>query len=147
MTVLSERKARGVNDNMGAAASPIVADGDKYARGKKILESLTGSSDPGKTTGFGAFSPEIETFLKEHLFADIFERDVLNYTDRELVTIAALISQGGVEPMLQSHMRMGMNVGISEAQLQQVLVLLDTPGIGAQEVRRGREVLRRVLGH
>ena len=56
-------------------------------------------------TGFAAFSPEIDVFLKEHLFADIFERDILSYQDREIITISALISLGGVEPQLQSHMK------------------------------------------
>jgi hypothetical protein len=34
----------------------------------------------GPPTGYSAFAPVIDTFLKEHLFADIFERDVLTYS-------------------------------------------------------------------
>lgn len=55
----------------------------KYERGKKILEQLTGQPETGPKRGYAAFSPEIDVFLKEHLFADLFERNVLNYTDRE----------------------------------------------------------------
>ena len=60
---------------------------------------------------FAAFGPEIDVSLKEHLFADIFERDILSYHDREITTISALISLGSVESQLQSHMNMGLHVG------------------------------------
>jgi hypothetical protein len=36
-------------------------------------------------------------------FADIFGRDILPYTVREIATVSALISLGGVEPMLRPH--------------------------------------------
>lgn len=144
ISVVDERKAQGIKDTQGREASPITAQGSKYERGKKVLESLTGQQDPGKTSGFGAFAPEIETFLKEHLFADIFERDVLTYKDRELATIAALSSLKGVEPMLQSHMNMGMNVGLTETQLKEVLSIVGT-SIGKQEATIGLEVLTKVL--
>lgn len=62
ISVVDERKAQGIKDNQGREASPITAEGSKYERGKKVLESLTGRQDPGKTSGFGAFAPEIETF-------------------------------------------------------------------------------------
>jgi len=32
----------------------------------------------------------LDAFLKEHLFADILSRDILNYQQRELATILAL---------------------------------------------------------
>lgn len=144
MAVLEERKAKGTNDEQGRDASPITAQGSKYQRGKKVLETLTGSQDPGKSSGFGAFAPTIETFLKEHLFADIFERDILSYQDRELATIAALASLGGVEPMLQSHIGMGLNVGLTEAQLVEVMAIVKD-AIGQQEAKTGLEILHKVV--
>lgn len=144
IAVLDERKAQGMTDEQGRVASPITDPRSKYARGKENLESLTGRPDTGKTSRLGTFSPEIDAFLKEHLFADIFERDLLNYQDRELATIAALISLGGVEPMMQSHMNIGMNVGLTEARLKQVLSIIET-SIGKQAATTGLEVLNKVL--
>lgn len=118
MAVLDERKAKGINDSPGREASPVPDTGDKYTRGREVLEKLT-LTDQKNITGANAFAPTIDRFLKEHLFADIFERDVLTYFERELATISALSAMQGVEPMLQSHKRMGMNVGITEAQLRQ----------------------------
>ncbi|WP_222102419.1 carboxymuconolactone decarboxylase family protein [Akkermansia muciniphila] len=63
----------------------------------------------------------MERFLKEHLFADIFERDVLTYDERELATVSILAAIGGVEPMARSHMGICLNLGITPAQLHQLL--------------------------
>src|SRR5215207_92998 len=41
MTVLQERKQRGVKDVEGKTATPIANSGDKYERGRKTLETLT----------------------------------------------------------------------------------------------------------
>lgn len=144
MTVLDERKKRGITDNVGKEASPITSSEPKYERGKKVLEQLTGQPETGPKRGYSAFSPEIDVFLKEHLFADIFERDVLSYTDRELTTIAVLISLGGVEPMMQSHMGIGLRTGLTESQLRQALSLIET-NVGKAEAEAGRAVLTQVM--
>ncbi|MBF9238626.1 carboxymuconolactone decarboxylase family protein [Hymenobacter sp. BT683] len=142
--VLDERKAKGIKDVIGKEASPVTSTASKYERGKKNLEKLSGKPEPATKTGYAAFSPEIERFLKEHLFADIFERDVLTYQERELVTIAALVSLGGVEPMLQSHLGIGLHTGLTPAQLQQLMAVTET-SIGKKEADAGRAVLAKAL--
>jgi alkylhydroperoxidase/carboxymuconolactone decarboxylase family protein YurZ len=107
IATLDERKAKGIKDNIGRDATPI-NDTNKYETGWKNLAKLSGrpTDRPFEkpTRGYAAFSPEIERFLKEHLFADLFSRDVLTFAERELTTISVLIALGsGVEPMLRQH--------------------------------------------
>jgi 4-carboxymuconolactone decarboxylase len=116
MAVLEDRRGRGIKDKEGKEATPVAAT-DKYALGKKTLQELTGVEEKGPKTGANGFAPVIDTFLKEHLFADIFSRDVLNYRQREFVTIAALAAMPGVVPQLKAHIGMGRNTGITNAQL------------------------------
>lgn len=144
MTVLDERKKRGITASTGRDASPITSTEPKYERGKMILGTLTGQPQTGPPTGYSAFSPEIDRFLKEHLFADLFERDVLTYTDRELTTISVLSSIGGAEPMLQSHLGICLHLGLTEPQLRQVFSLLET-SVGRAEAEAGRAVLTRMM--
>lgn len=144
MTVMDERKAKGINDIMGAEASHIKDERSKYDRGKAILDSLLGAPQNGPQTGYSAFSPTIEVFLKEHLFADLFERDVLTYAERELVTISVLSSIGGVEPMLRSHFNLCLNVGLTAGQLQQFVGIIKST-IGKKEAKAVHKVLDEVL--
>lgn len=144
MKTLAERKAHGIQDVVGREASPSPSTAPKYERGQKNLETLTGKPEPAVKTGANAFSPELDRFLKEHLFADIFERDVLTFQERELATISALVSLGGVEPMLQGHLGIGLHLGLTEPQLRQLLAL-DEASIGKPRADAGRAVLTKVL--
>lgn len=144
MAVLEERKTKGIHDVMGAEASPIKDERSKYDRGKAILDSLLGAPQTGPQTGYSAFAPVIEVFLKEHLFADIFERDVLSYVQRELVTISVLAGVGGVEPMLQSHLKICLNVGLTAEQLQQFVGIIKE-SVGKKEAKAAQQVLDEVL--
>ena len=144
IAVLDEREANGITDEMGPEASPIHDERSKYDRGKAILEALSGMPEAGPKTGYAAFAPTIEVFLKEHLFADIFERDVLTYQERELVTISVLSSIGGVEPMLRSHFNLCLNVGLTPSQLQQFVGIIALT-IGKKEAKASRKVLDEVF--
>jgi 4-carboxymuconolactone decarboxylase len=144
MEVLNERKTRGMNDLLGAEASPIHDERSKYERGREVLGKLTGAPQDGPITGYSAFAPVMDVFLKEHLFADIFERDVLTYSERELVTISVISSIGGAEPMLRSHLNICLNVGLTPGQLKQFVNIIRT-NIGENEGNSAQRVLDEVL--
>lgn len=125
MTVIDERKAKGIFDVHDNLPKLSLSDTDKYERGRKILETLTKVPQAKPAPGFGEFAPRIDIFLREHLFADIFESNVLTYQERELVTISALAAMPGVESQLQSHLKIGMNTGITENELLGVAELIE----------------------
>lgn len=144
MEVLDERKAKGINDELGPEASPITDERNKYDRGVETLYELSGGKWAHPKTGYGAFSLEMDRFLKEHLFADIFGRDVLNYAQRELVTVSVLAGIGGVEPMLRSHLTICLNVGLKPEQLQQFVGVIKST-LGKKEAKSAQKVLDEVL--
>jgi 4-carboxymuconolactone decarboxylase len=125
MNVLEERKAKGISDKEGKEFVASNASRDKYEQGRKVLETLTKTPQTKPAPGFGVFAPRIDAFLKEHLFADIFESDVLTYQQRELITIAALTAMTGVTPQLKAHLAMGKNTGITEGQMVQIADLIE----------------------
>lgn len=123
--VLEERKAKGIIDTVGKTISVSSPTTDKYEQGRKVLETLTKTPQAKPAPGFGEFAPRIDAFLKEHLFADVFDSDVLTYKQRELVTISALAAMTGVGPQLQSHVGIGRNTGITDDELVQVSDLIE----------------------
>lgn len=98
----------------------------------------------GPQRGYAAFAPVIEKFLKEHLFADIFERDILSYAERELVTISVLASIGGVAPMLRSHLAICLNLGYTPEHLNEFTGINKTI-IGKKAAKNAQTVLNDVL--
>ena len=145
VTVLDEREAKGITDNRGREASPITDARGKYERGRDILAKISGVPADAPKADYAVLAPEIEVFLKEHLFADLFERDVLTYVERELATVAVIAALGkGVEPMLCGHMGIAMNVGVTPDQLYNLLALIEK-NVGRGEADGGRQVLNELL--
>ncbi|MBB4623382.1 hypothetical protein GGQ57_003294 [Parabacteroides faecis] len=145
VAVLDERKAEGIEDDWGREASPITDTRRKYERGRDILAEISGVPADAPKADYAVLAPEIEVFLKEHLFADLFERDVLTYAERELTTVAVIASLGkGVEPMLKGHMGIALNVGVTPDELRGVLAIVEKH-VGRSEADGGRLVLNELL--
>lgn len=147
MAALDDRKAKGIKDNIGREATPV-NDTNKYETGWKNLAKLGGRPTDGPiekpTSGYGAFSPEIDRFLKEHLFADLFSRDVLTFAERELTTVSVLIALGsGVEAMLGSHMGLAMKQGLTKSQIEEVLALIEK-SVSKADADAARKVLSEI---
>ena len=124
--VVDERKANGINDKVGREASIITNSGNRYERGRDVLAEISGVPADAPKGGYALFAPVIERFLKEHLFADLFERDLLTYRERELATVSILAGVGGVEPMFKSHAAICLHLGIMPEQLSALLNIVET---------------------
>jgi 4-carboxymuconolactone decarboxylase len=121
MNVLKERKAKGVNDVEGRSASPLPTNKSKLEFGTEIQTRLVGRPVKGEIY---EFAPAIDQFLKEHLFGDIFGRDVLDFKTREIATISALASLFKTENQLRSHFNVGMYNGLTKEQLTSIVSII-----------------------
>ena len=146
MSVLDERKARGIEDEVGRDASPPPANLDKDEYGAKVRASLGGQDQIPPPAAWQEFAPTIDTFLKEHLFADIFVRDVLDFKSRELATVAALASMTGTEGQLKFHLGAAMNTGLTEAQMKDFISVLKSQ-VGSNEAALATKVLTEILNN
>jgi 4-carboxymuconolactone decarboxylase len=144
MAVMDERQAKGITDAMGKEASPVPADMNKDAYGAQVRARLGGREVIPPPSGYQLFTPVIDTFLKEHLFADIFARDNLDFLSREIATVGALSSLEGVNPMLRFHMGAAMNVGLTENQAKELVALIGSE-VGKKAGDNAGEVLQQVL--
>ena len=126
MAVLEQRRQRGVHDAPGTGSAPVPSGDALLALGTANQTKLTGAPVKGPVFDF---APQIDRYLKTHLFGDIFARSNLDWQSRELATVAALAAMTGVEAQLQSHVKVSLHVGLSEAQLRQFIALLARQGL------------------
>ena len=144
MAVMEERQAKGIKHEVGKEASPVPPTINKDEYGAKIRAKLAGQEVIPPPGGYQLFTPIIDTFLKEHLFADIFARDVLDHQARELATISALAAITGTAGQLRFHLGAAMNTGLTENQLNDFISTLRTR-VGRKEAETAGEVLNAVL--
>ncbi|MDF9832255.1 4-carboxymuconolactone decarboxylase [Ereboglobus sp. PH5-5] len=140
ITVTENRRQSGIADKTGKDATPLPADLDRDKYGAETRARLTGKPPAPVTSGPQAFAPIIDTFLKEHLFADIFARDILGMQSREIATVAALCALGGVDPQLRAHLGACMNVGTTRAQIEDLIATIE-PSIGKPNAANARRLL------
>lgn len=80
------------------------------------------------------FCPQNDYYLKAHLFGDIFAGDQLTPSDRELVTVSALMGLDGVDPQLDAHKRGAVNMGNTKEQVDELCAWLDSEGYTLRNV-------------
>lgn len=133
MNVVGDRKSRGIIDTVGVAPTELPANANREEIGRTTRERLTGAPF---NAAYADFVPAIDTFLKEHLFADIFARGVLSPQEREIATVAALATMQGTAGQLAGHIGIAKNIGVTDGQIAEVLEIAHTPteilfGLGA----------------
>ncbi|BCG47219.1 4-carboxymuconolactone decarboxylase [Citrifermentans bremense] len=141
MTLISEREKEGIRDEKGRGASPLPTSRTSLEFGAENQTRLVGQPVTGPIFDF---APAIDHFLKAHLFGDIFQRDVLNWQDRELATVAALANIEGVNPQLQGHLSIALHNGLSPEQLRDLIGVLSTK-CGPKVAENAGVVLDQVL--
>jgi len=144
MDVIDARKAKGIKDVEGRQASPLPADLDRDAYGARVRADLSGLKEVPPPAAWQQFCPVIDDFLKEHLFADIFARDVLTHQERELATIAALANMRGTAGQLAYHLGAAMNSGLTESQMHGFIDVLEAK-VGYEQAAGAEKVLTDVL--
>lgn len=140
MGIIDERQKQGIAVNMGPEPTPVPADANMRELGTKVQTEICGGPVAGPLFDF---SPNIDSYLKEHLFGDIFAQDVLSFKDREIATIAALASLPA-PAQLNSHYGISHNVGWTYEQLQDFATFMGKE-IGAAEGKVAQEVLDQVV--
>jgi len=134
--VMDEREKQGIKDVHGPEAGKIATDKSRYEYGHDVLAKLRNPSfvpgpagslkRPASRPGYETFTPTIEVFLKEHLFADIFMRDVLDYQCREIATVGVLSNLPGTNAQLRSHIGLALVQGFTEQQMKHLFAVLGT---------------------
>lgn len=144
MQLLHERQKNGIQDTIGKEASPMPADMDRNHYGAETRAKLRGQSEIAAPAGFQIFAPVIDNFLKEHLFADIFYRDNIDWQSRELATISALAALSGTEGQQRYHLNAAMNMGLTADQLREFISVIDSE-LGKERATSSANILDSVL--
>lgn len=141
MQVVQERESKGIKDVVGVEPSPLPTDRTSLEFGKDNQTKLIGVEVKGALFDF---SPQIDEYLKSHLFGDIFQRDVLSWKQREIATIAALANIKGVNSQLASHYNISMNNEVTVSELNEFISILSTK-VDKETADNAQQVLNTVL--
>ncbi len=123
--VVEERRSEGKKDEAGRdEPSPKPEGKSRYEFGCEQISRLNKNQVENLEQTFKGISPDMAKFVIEFGFSDIFARPALLPKYREIATIAALTAMGNAASQLDFHIRAGLNIGITELEVREVMILL-----------------------
>jgi 4-carboxymuconolactone decarboxylase len=94
----------------------------RLERGKRALAEIDGQAGHDVVAALADIAPDFATYVLEFPFGDIYSRGGLGLREREIATIAALSAMGNATPQLKVHIEAGLNVGLSQDEIVEVLM-------------------------
>ncbi|WP_223693279.1 carboxymuconolactone decarboxylase family protein [Leifsonia poae] len=96
---------------------------ERLETGKRWFNNVYGE---GKADGLiemqTGLAQDLARFGIEFNFGDIYSRPGLTLAQRELLSLASLVTIGGLEPQLQGHTRGAINVGCTPTEILETVI-------------------------
>lgn len=99
-----------------------IKDSERFLRGQQNLSHIDGEAGEAVIESLKDISPDFARYVIEYPFGDIYNRPELDLKQREIATIAALTTLGGAEAQLKVHIKAGLNVGLTRAEITEVIM-------------------------
>ena len=90
----------------------------RFERGLEKLAEVDGTAGKEVVEPLG----DLGTYIVEFGFGDLYSRDGLSLRDREIATVAMLTVLAGREPQLRLHLGAALNVGLTVAEIEEVII-------------------------
>lgn len=119
----------------------------RYLQGMEIIGRYEDKSEnPSYSITFDSLmdlDSELENYIVEFAFGDIYSRDGLSDKEKTLLTISSLVTQG-LEPQLTLHVNTGLTVGITPKEIVGAIIHL-LPYTGFPRVLNALKVAKEVF--
>lgn len=117
---------------------------NRFEKGLKKLSEVDGTAGEKVINALNDIAPDLGRYIVEFAFGDIYCRENLNLEEREMITLASLLTQGGCENQLEVHIHGALNVGITPLKVIEVF-LQCIPYTGFPRVLNAIGVAKRVF--
>lgn len=94
----------------------------RFERGMELLRQVDGGGGEAVIRSLEDIAPDLGRCIVEFAFGDIYARPGLSLEERELITLASLLTAGGCEPQLEVHLRGALNVGAPPGKIVEALL-------------------------
>lgn len=95
---------------------------DRHTRGQQALQRIHGHVGEGVMQALADIAPDFARLIVEFPYGDIYSRGVLSPRERQIATIASLVTQGHAMPELRAHIQGALNVGCTRQEVVEVIM-------------------------
>lgn len=95
---------------------------NKKEIGLKNLAKIDGAAAKPVEEALKDIAPDLNDMMIKFAFGTIYNRGVLDFKQREMITITSLLSQGGLENQLRVHIQASLNVGLTQEEIVETFI-------------------------
>lgn len=93
----------------------------RYEAGLDAMEELFSQDVRNGMEGIKNISPDLWEMIVSFGFGDLYSRNTLSYSQREIITLTTLITQGAFD-QLRVHLQAALNVGLSKEEIIEIII-------------------------
>lgn len=97
-------------------------DSTRYTRGQDALARIHGHIGEGVMTALEDIAPDFARLIVEFPYGDIYSREGLTPKERQIATIASLVTLGNTPATLKAHIQGSLNVGCTKEEIVEVIM-------------------------
>jgi 4-carboxymuconolactone decarboxylase len=97
-------------------------DSTRYTRGQDALARIHGHIGEGVMNALGDIAPDFARLIIEFPYGDIYSRQGLTPKERQIATIASLVTLGNAPAELKAHIQGSLNVGCTREEIVEVIM-------------------------
>lgn len=116
----------------------------RFCTGMENLKRIDGEGGEAVIRSLESISPDLGKYIVEFAFGDIYDRNGLSLEEREMITLASLLTAGGCEPQLKVHINGALNVGITPEKIIEIF-LQCIPYTGFPKVLNAVSVAKKIF--
>lgn len=94
----------------------------KFELGQEMLARIDGAGGESVIRSLESVAPDVGRLIVEFAFGEIYPRGGLSVQEREMITIASLLTAGGCEPQLEVHVNGALNVGVPQEKIVEAFI-------------------------
>ncbi|MCH4168493.1 MAG: carboxymuconolactone decarboxylase family protein [Streptococcaceae bacterium] len=116
----------------------------RYQSGLEKLKEIDGQAGENVIEALAGMTEDIGKYILEFAFGDIYNRKGLDIKQRELITLASLLSQGDTGSQLEVHLKASLNVGITKEEIVETLIQC-IPYVGFPRVLNATFITKKIF--
>jgi 4-carboxymuconolactone decarboxylase len=97
-------------------------ENERYERGWENLAKIHPEAGPALLDALREVAPDLGRYVVEFPYGDVYAREGLSLKEREMVTVASLITQGHPQTQLKNHIRAALNVGCTRGEIVEIII-------------------------
>lgn len=94
----------------------------RFTQGQQALYSVHGHIGQDVMAALQDIAPDFARMIIEFPYGDVFSRGVLSARERQIATIASLITQGHAGQALKAHIQGALNVGCTRQDIVELIM-------------------------